>query len=375
MKKVLFSTNVPSPYRVDFFNELGKYCDLTVCFERQTASDRDGKWKGKAPENFKAVQLDLKPYKEDRSKGNALKNYIKENQFDIVILTNYVSPATMSAISWCKRHKKPYYIEYDGGFNKKDCFPISVLKKYLLCSAAGHFTTCEEHKKYLLSIGIKEDKIFKYPFTSLREEDLQNASVLSYDEKNALKQSLDMSENKIVITVGRFTYGGGYGKGYDTLLEAALSMRDVGIYIIGGEPTEEFIEMKNKLQLENVHFIGFKSKIELAEYYKAADAFALLTRGDIWGLVINEAMAYSLPIVTTDKCIAGLELVENGENGYIVPVGNADVTAEKINAILCDEALSVKMGHESRRRIEGYTIEKMAERHMEIFKQITGESD
>ena len=55
MKKVLFSTNVPSPYRMDFFNELGKYCDLTVCFERKTASDRDGKWKGKAPETFKAV--------------------------------------------------------------------------------------------------------------------------------------------------------------------------------------------------------------------------------------------------------------------------------------------------------------------------------
>ena len=38
--KVLFMANIPSPYRVDFFNELGKYCDLTVTFEGRTATDR-----------------------------------------------------------------------------------------------------------------------------------------------------------------------------------------------------------------------------------------------------------------------------------------------------------------------------------------------
>ena len=42
--KVLFITNIPSPYRVDFFNELGKMCDLTVLFERKDALDRDTKW-------------------------------------------------------------------------------------------------------------------------------------------------------------------------------------------------------------------------------------------------------------------------------------------------------------------------------------------
>ena len=43
--KVLFMANIPSPYRVDFFNELGKYCDLTVTFEGRTATDRDEKWR------------------------------------------------------------------------------------------------------------------------------------------------------------------------------------------------------------------------------------------------------------------------------------------------------------------------------------------
>ena len=39
MKKVLFVTNIPSPYRVDFYNQLGKFVDLTVIFEATGAQD------------------------------------------------------------------------------------------------------------------------------------------------------------------------------------------------------------------------------------------------------------------------------------------------------------------------------------------------
>ena len=43
--KITFLTNCPSPYRVEFFNELGKTVDLTVLFETKAATDRDEKWK------------------------------------------------------------------------------------------------------------------------------------------------------------------------------------------------------------------------------------------------------------------------------------------------------------------------------------------
>ena len=50
----------------------------------------------------------------------------------------------------------------------------------------------------------------------------------------------------------------------------------------------------------------------------ASDLFVLPTREDIWGLVINEAMSFGLPIITTRKCIAGTELITDGENGYLL---------------------------------------------------------
>ena len=55
--RVLFLTNIPAPYRVDFFNELGKECDLTVLYERSTASDRDNRWISDTNKNFKSIFL------------------------------------------------------------------------------------------------------------------------------------------------------------------------------------------------------------------------------------------------------------------------------------------------------------------------------
>ena len=371
MKKILFATNVPSPYRVDFFNELGKYCDLTVCFERQSASDRDKKWVGAQVQSFTPIYLGSKPLGADRSVGLELTTYIRKHKNEIVILTNYASPSTIIAIIYCRLFQIPYYIEHDGGFNRKDSFLKGILKKFLLCGARAHFTTCNSSIEYLKSLGISATKIYKYPFTSLSESDLQNIFVSRPLHKMQIRKALGMQEEHIVISVGRFTYQNGYGKGYDVVLRAAAKMGpEIGFYIIGDEPTKEFEQMQEDYHATNVHFILFKTKDELSQYFLAADIFVLMTIYDIWGLVINEAMAYGLPIISTDKCIAALELVEPGYNGYILPVGDEDKLADSIHFLLQDEARCQQYGRNSRNRIQSYTIEEMAKRHMEIFEDI-----
>lgn len=368
MKKVIFCTNLPSPYRVDFFNEFGKYCDLTVLYERHSSAERNAAWKGTGAHNFNEIYLKLKPVGVDRSKGSALKNYIKEHVADVLIFTNYVSKATIEAIIWCRLHGRKYFIEYDGGFNKKDSFAKGLLKKFLLKGAEGHLTTADEHIKYLKSLGIDKSKIHKYPFTSISEKDIAEANTLTANGRNYFKQKLAISEQKMILTIGRFSYDRGYGKGYDVLMRLAERLGpSVGVYIIGDEPTQEFIDWKAERGLKQVHFVPFKSKKELADYYGAADLFMMLSRGDVWGLVINEAMAFGLPIITSDKCIAGLELVSNGENGHIVDIEDRDLVEDKTKQLLKDEDLLVEMGKNSYLKILKYTIETMATSHQSIF--------
>ena len=58
MKKILYITNIEVPYRVKFFNELAKHCDLTVLYERSKSSNRDGSWSSSEKINYKALYLD-----------------------------------------------------------------------------------------------------------------------------------------------------------------------------------------------------------------------------------------------------------------------------------------------------------------------------
>jgi glycosyltransferase involved in cell wall biosynthesis len=366
--KVLFITNIPSPYRVDFFNELGKYCELTVCYERHTAADRNSLWKGKATLNYREVYANVKPIGIDKSCGFGVIDVIKSEKFDKLIITGYASPAIMIAITYCRLNRISYYIESDGAFFTKDKFLKRMVKKYLLCGASLHLTTCDEHIKYLRWLGIHEEKIHKYPFSSVTDADMKATTVLNKDEKVKIREKLGMKETNVILSVGRFSYDGGYGKGYDTLLKAVRDMSDVGVYIVGDEPTEEFIRMKNEMGVHHVHFIGFKTKGDLQDYYAAADIFVLLTRSDVWGLVINEAMMHGLPVITTTRCNAGLEMVKDGENGFLVAPEDFESVRKKLYVLLNSFEDLSSFSKSSRNIAEKYTIEHMVRVHLDILQ-------
>ena len=365
--KVLFCTNLPSPYRVDFFNVLGRYCDLTVCYERCRASNRDAKWQGVQNRNFREVYLPLRPLGEEAGFGGAMRRFIRDNTFDRIILSNYNSPACMAAIAYCQRKKIPYCMEYDGGLFKRDKVPMHLLKQWLLQPAHTHYSTCDGHIAYLKSLGIPSERIVKYPFSSLSKQDMADNAPLSPEGKDELRRQLGITEQTVVLAVGRFVQG----KGFDVLLKSAQSLsKSVGVYFVGGEPTEEYLQLQEQFGLENVHFVGFCEKQQLAQYYRAADVFVLPTRSDVWGLVINEAMSFGLPVITTDRCAAGLELIENGINGYVVPVDDVQALADVLCGLCAERDRMVEMGKSARERIAPYTVEAMAAAHIKDFESL-----
>ena len=368
--KVLFLTNYPSPYRVDFFNLLGKQVDLTVAFTEKPADQmhRSSEWFNEDYSGFRAVFLN------DRIRIGRITvcrdvfALLKED-FNHIILGGYSNGTQMAAIEYMRLHKIPFTIEADGGLISRESRLRYWAKKHFIGSAQAFLSSGDATTAYLLYYGAKKDSIHHYPFSSQRESDLTMARDVSQEKKHSIRKKIGLTEEIIVISVGRFSYQRGYGKGYDTLLNVAESIdRNIGIYIIGDTPTEEFISFKNEKRLDHVHFIDFKAKDELAEYYAAADIFVLLTRRDVWGLVVNEAMAYGLPVITTEACGAGLSLIENGVNGFIVPVGETDVVIEKLKQIVASSEMRYKMALENRRKISIYSIENMVEAHMRFFE-------
>lgn len=363
MKKVLFLTNYPSPYRVQFFDELGQHCDLTVLLSdrREEETCRDPSWFAEGTANFHMIQLQSRAAKHH---GEALcvdvLRWINRS-YDAIFVCGYSSPTAMLAMQYLKFRRIPFFMEVDGGLIRGDSPAVKWLKTHFVSSADGWVSSGRSTTDFLVHYGAKREKVTEYPFSSLRQGDIL-AQPVSEEERMQLRRELGMEEKNVILAVGQFIPR----KGFDVLLQSAPALpEDTGIYIVGGEPTEEYLKMREENHLEHVHFVGFRGKDVLSKYYRAADVFTLPTREDIWGLVINEAMAYGLPVVTTDRCVAGLELVENGVNGYIVPVENAAVLAEKLNLTLEN---CRAMGAASLEKIRPYTIENMVQTHLQILK-------
>ena len=365
MKKVLFITNLASPYRVRFFDELGKNADVTVVYTDRAKEhrDRETAWFENSQGNFREIWLRrrLTLFREANLCWDVI-DYIKQD-FDDIILCGYSTPTFMLAIAYMKAKKIPFCLEVDGGLVRSDSGPKFKLKQTLVSAASAWLSSGRYTTDFLCHYGADRERVYEYPFSSLMAEDIL-PEIPSVQEKEILRRELGIIEKNMVLSIGQFIPR----KGFDVLMKAAARLpKEVGIYIVGGEPTEEYLRLQRDLGLTQIHFVGFRKKDQLAKFYRAADLFCLPTREDIWGLVIGEAMSYGLSVITTDKCVAGLELVENGVNGYIVPVEDEAALTQKISAILAADPR--EMGRAALDAIRPYTIENMAKAHLNFLNR------
>lgn len=368
--KILYLTNLPSPYRVEFFNELVRYgIDLTVLFQRCNAQNRDKKWHSEEKKLFQEIYLkSVKIGNESSFTFDAIK-YLREKKYDLIVIDGYSSITAMICIEYLRIRKIPFVLSADGGRVSQDSWIKKKIKRLFIGAASAWLSSGSVTTNYLVHYGAKREEVYEYPFSSLKNADIEKP--LNEDEKESLRKELNIKEQFVVLSVGRFSYNQGYGKGFDVVLKIAsvLKKLDIAFVIVGDEPTREFVELKEKNGLDNVYYIGFKSKSELADYYRMSDLFILMTRGDVWGLVINEAMSYGLPIISSDKCVAGLELVDD-DNGFIVNPEDFLQASKDIQLLYHDKSILKKFSESSLKKISNYTIENMAKVQFNIFSKL-----
>lgn len=360
--KVLFISNIPTPYKNDFYNEFGKFIDLTVLYEAYGASDQGIRfnWDKSQIKNYKAIFLKQGDIQENRINPSVFK-WLKI-EWDYIFVTNYSYMTEMAALIYLKCHKIPYVLEVDGGTIKNENLIRRVMKEKLISGAEAYFSPSKQTDDFLKYYGAKDNIIFRHPFTSLHNQQILD-SVISENRKIEIRKKLGINSKNVIVGVGQLIFR----KGWECLISIANKI-DADIYIVGEGECRNLYETEiRKQNLTNVHLIGFLSNEMTTMYYQAADVFVLPTRYDVWGVVINEALANGLPVITTTGCIAGQELVVNNDNGFLIPVDNNELLLDKLKLLLSDRKLRAKMSNNALKSIKGYTIENMADVHMKYI--------
>lgn len=369
--RVLISTNIPAPYRWLFWNELDAMCDLTVAFESNRAKNRKGAWYTNEKAKFETIYLKHFLYGEECAYAPGMPLCFLNKKYDIKVLGGYSSVSDILTIVVMKLLHIRYILEIDGILPHEESWIKKKFKTFLIRGARHYLSPSKITDDCLKAYGVDENKIRRYHFTSLLEKDILLRPYTTA-EKEIIRSSLGVKEHKVIVSVGSFIHR----KGFDILLESMIGVpKDVGCYIVGGEPTEEYRNIVQKQRLENVHFIRHQDKQTLTKYYRAADFCVFPTRYDIWGLVVNEAMAQGLPVITTNQCGAGLEMVSDGENGYIVPTENADELRSKIIQMFSDNDCITRMAQASLDKAKEYTIERMVTEYHSLFDEMNRNSE
>lgn len=141
MMNILFLVNTPSPYRVDFFNELGKLCNLTVIFETRSARSRDTKWVAEKFSNFKPEFLKGIRVGEAEAICPGVMRYLSQKKYDVIIVGMYSSPTGMIAIEYMNLKRIPFILSSDGGMIRKENNLNKFVKRHLISSASAWLST------------------------------------------------------------------------------------------------------------------------------------------------------------------------------------------------------------------------------------------
>ena len=354
IQKILIVTDAPSPYKMDFLRLIEEYYQLHILFLNTTLMDRDPRW-------FASCQ--------DFSHEILPKNLIGKiyrgltmdiSDYDLFWNMNYTHPICWVLAKRFHKKHKPVLMHADGGIYKDRGFLINTGIKQLL-KMNDYFTSSGIlNDQYYHSYGIATDRIFHYHFSSIHESEIISES-----------RSTVMHPIRL-LSVGQPIHR----KGFDILLNALVPFafeKAFSLTIVGGEPNQECQMILRKFpQLEEiVRFVPFVEKKDLAQFYRNADYFVFPTREDIWGLVINEALAFGLPIISTDRCAAMVEIYRKYPVGEIVKSNDVKALKNALSKLLNNRAYS-DASAQALKAANSYTIESMLNDYLNIFHEIEG---
>ena len=222
----------------------------------------------------------------------------------------------------------------------------------------GFLAIGSANREFYLAHGVDDSRIFLTPYAVDNEFFFSRARELATRREN-LRLKLGVADGPIVMFCGKLSRV----KAPGDLLEAFARARRMGnkanLLFVGDGPLRGVLESRSQeLGLEGVVFAGFRNQGELPDLYAAADVLALPSASEPWGLVVNEAMCFGLPVIVSDRVGAGVDLVREGENGFIFPAGDIARLAEILATVLKNGDLRRRLGQASREKVARWSYEE-----------------
>jgi len=237
----------------------------------------------------------------------------------------------------------------------------AVMLRPLFRSAYGLYIG-ENNRRYFEHYGMLPSKLF--PARYCVDNEFFRGKAIEYaSTRREVRSGLGISDdNPVILFTGKFIEK----KQPLLLIEAFARLRretPCWLLMVGDGPLRQSMaDLISRLRVPNIVLPGFFNQTELPRAYTAADIFVLPSAYmETWGLVVNEAMNFSLPVVVTDKVGCAADLVQDGWNGFVVNHQSIDALKNAIARLVKDSNLRQVFGRRSYELVSGYNIKSCAD--------------
>jgi glycosyltransferase involved in cell wall biosynthesis len=376
--RTVFVLQEPTPYRTPHLARLGSRPELDVTVVYAAATVQRRTW----TVDDDAIYLDgpslplSRVLHHDYPLTPSVWPLLGRLRPDAVVVGGWSTSATQLAILWCRTHRVPYLLTSDNHLSERRPAWVRVVKRLVLPrvvpQAAGWLVPGSGARAHILRYGADPSGVVDFPLTVDVPALVARADEL-VRSRAELRRALGVdAESVLVLGVGRLIEF----KAPDVLLRAVARARSrterkLHLVLAGNGPLEDELRREAAALGGGTTFAGFVEGRELLELYAAADVFALLSRREPWGVVVNEAMCFGLPLVLSSAVGAGGDLLRDGVNGRVVPVDDVEAAGDALAALAESSDLRREMGAASRELIGPWGYERGADDLVALLRRVT----
>jgi glycosyltransferase involved in cell wall biosynthesis len=258
--------------------------------------------------------------------------WIKQRKVRFVLMMGYNDAGRVRIVRWCRHNHVPCWLFGDSNILGDSARGLKQVVKHQVLRRVvgwcdGVFSCGRLGAQYFAKYGADPQRCFYFPYEP--DYDLIQSLTDAEIHDAARRFSLAPDRRRIVFS-GRLAQQ----KRPDLLLDAFAAIAgqrpEWDLLVIGDGPLRQ--QMQSRLPLELAHRVRWTGFLDhqatVSALYRMCDVLALPSDYEPWALVINEAVAAGLAVVTSNVVGAAAELVRDGVNGRLFPPGNGGALTE-----------------------------------------------
>ncbi|HVA80149.1 MAG TPA: glycosyltransferase family 4 protein [Candidatus Binataceae bacterium] len=293
-----------------------------------------------------------------------IRRRLREGRFDALWVHGYAHQAMLRAIAAARSLGIKVLMRGDSniangaGSPARRALKARILPR-LFSAIDGFLSVGARNREYYLAYGVPEAKMFSMPY-AVDNDFFRARAEAARPAREQFRCKLGLAPGRpIILYVGKIYPGKRAGDLVQAWLRLPRELEPHPYLLLVGDGNErahlQTLARESGLE-HSILFPGFRNQSDLPQFYDLCDVLVLPSASEAWGLVLNEVMNAAKPVIASDAVGAAPDLVIDGANGFIYPVGDIGALARALERITRSPEHAAAMGAKSLEIVSRYSF-------------------